>query len=95
MANHASAKKRARQSEKRRLRNRANMSTMKTAVKKVREAILQKDFSTVDNLLRDAQSAIAKARKQGCLHRNNMARRISRLTMFVNKARATPPVLPS
>jgi small subunit ribosomal protein S20 len=89
MANHASAKKRARQAEKLRLRNRANMSTMKTAVKKVREAVEKKDFSNIDQLLRDAQSVIAKTKRKGCIHKNNMARRISRLTAFVNKARAS------
>ncbi|MES2614591.1 MAG: 30S ribosomal protein S20 [Bdellovibrionota bacterium] len=89
MADHASAKKRARQAEKLRLRNRANMSTMKTAIKKVREAVEKKDFSAIDTLLRDAQSVIAKTKRKGCIHKNNMARRIGRLTMFVNKARAS------
>ncbi len=88
MANHASAAKRARQTEKRRLRNRANMSTMKTAMKKVREAVESKDFTNIDSLLRDAQSTIAKTKRKGAIHKNNMARRIGRLTVFVNKARA-------
>ena len=87
MADHASAKKRARQTEKRRLVNRAVMSTMKTSMKKVREAVEKKDFSNIDMLLRDAQSVIAKTRRKGVIHKNNMARRISRLTAFVNKAR--------
>ncbi len=89
MADHASAKKRARQAEKLRLRNRANMSTMRTAIKKVREAVEKKDFSAMDALLRDAQSTIAKTKRKGAIHKNNMARRISRLTAFVNKARAS------
>ncbi len=89
MADHASAKKRARQAEKLRLRNRANMSTMKTSIKKVREAVEKKDFSAIDLLLRDAQSVIAKTKRKGCIHKNNMARRIGRLTSFVNKARAS------
>ena len=84
MADHASAKKRARQTEKRRLVNRAVMSTMKTSI---REAVEKKDFSNIDMLLRDAQSVIAKTRRKGVIHKNNMARRISRLTAFVNKAR--------
>lgn len=89
MANHASAKKRARQTEKRRLRNRANMSSMKTAIKKVREAVEKKDLSNIDNLLRDAQSVIAKTKRKGSIHKNNMARRISRLAQLVNKARVS------
>jgi small subunit ribosomal protein S20 len=88
MAHHASSKKRARQSEKRRLRNRSNMSTMKTAIKKVLAAVEKKDFSQIDGLMQQAQSVIAKTRKKGAIHKNNMARRISRLTLFVNKARA-------
>lgn len=87
MANHASAEKRARQSEKRRLRNRSNMSAMKTSVKKIVEAVKSKDFSNVDALLAQAQSTIARTKRKGAIHRNNMARRISRLTLFVNKAR--------
>lgn len=87
MATHASAKKRARQAEKRRLRNRANMSAMKTAIKKVTEAAEKKDFSNMPELLKAAQSTIAKTRKKGAIHKNNMARRISRLTLAVNKAR--------
>ncbi len=87
MADHASAKKRARQTEKLRLRNRANMSTMKTAIKKVVAAVEKKDFSSIDALLRDAQSTIAKTKRKGAIHKNNMARRISRLTAYVNKAR--------
>lgn len=88
MATHASAKKRARQTEKRRLRNRTNMSAMKTAIKKVTEAAEKKDFSNIEALLKSAQSTIAKTRKKGAIHKNNMARRISRLTLSVNKARA-------
>ncbi|BBH54272.1 MULTISPECIES: 30S ribosomal protein S20 [Fluviispira] len=87
MANHISSEKRARQSEVRRLRNRANMSAMKTATKKVIEAVQKKDFSNIAELLRAAQSVIAKTRKKGTIHKNNMARRISRLTAYVNKAR--------
>lgn len=87
MANHISSEKRARQTEKRRLRNRANMSVMKTAIKKVLEAVHKKDFSEIDTLMRNAQSVIAKTRKKGTIHKNNMARRIGRLTAFVNKAR--------
>lgn len=87
MANHVSSEKRARQTEVRRLRNRANMSSMKTAVKKVLEAVQKKDFSQMEALLSGAQSAIAKTRQKGTIHKNNMARRISRLNAFVNKAR--------
>lgn len=88
MAHHKSAQKRARQAETRRLRNRSNMSTMKTAIKKVTEAVAQKDFANVDALFIAAQSAIAKTKKKGSIHKNTMARRIGRLAAFLNKAKA-------
>ena len=89
MAQHKSAQKRARQSETRRLRNRSNMSTMRTAIKKVTEAVSKKDFSNIDALFISAQSAIAKTKKKGSIHKNNMARRISRLAHFINRHKAT------
>lgn len=87
MAQHKSAQKRARQTEKRRVRNRSNMSAMKTAIKKVTEAVAKKDFTNIDALFTSAQSIIAKTKKKGSIHKNNMARRISRLAMFLNKAK--------
>lgn len=89
MATHASAAKRARQTVKRNLRNRTNISTMKTAVKKVYTAIEQKNLKEIDTLLVEAQSVIARTRRKGAIHMNNMARRISRLTIAVQKAKAS------
>lgn len=88
MAQHKSAQKRARQSETRRLRNRSNMSAMRTAIKKVTEAVAKKDFANIDALFTSAQSVIAKTKKKGAIHKNNMARRISRLAQFLNKAKS-------
>ena len=48
----------------------------------------KKDFSNMEALLKSAQSVIAKTRQKGTIHKNNMARRIGRLTSFVNKAKA-------
>ena len=86
MATHPSAAKRARQNIVARLRNRQNLSQMKTAVRKVREAIEKKDTANLDALLRSAQSIIAKTWKKGTIHKNNMARKIGRLTVAVKKA---------
>jgi small subunit ribosomal protein S20 len=88
MANHPSAQKRARQNEVQRIRNRQNMSAMKTAIKKVQEAIVKKDTSAADKLFIEAQSVIAKTRRKGSIHANNMARRISRLCLAINKMKA-------
>ena len=65
MPNIKSAKKRAKQSEKRRLRNYARKSDVKTAVKKVLEAVEQKDVAQAQDLLRIAQAKLARAKGKG------------------------------
>jgi len=87
MATHKSAAKRARQNTVRNLRNRHVLSTMRTAIKKVRAAIEKKDLANLDTLLREAQSVIGKTRKKGTIHANNAARKISRLAIAVSKAK--------
>jgi small subunit ribosomal protein S20 len=89
MANHLSSKKRAVQSEKARERNRAALSIMKNTVKKVKEALAKNDLATLDAVFKEAQSVIAKTRRAGGLHANNVARRISKLAKAVNKAKGT------
>lgn len=85
MANHASAIKRHKQSEKRRARNAAVKSTLKTAVKKVKEAqTAGKADEAKANLLK-AVSELDRAVTKGVLHKNNAARKISRLTRQVNQ----------
>ena len=85
MAHHASAKKRIRQNEKRRLRNRSVMSEMRTAVRKFEEACEAKNKELATELLKTAQSKIARSRKHNIIHKNNMARRISKLALKFNK----------
>ncbi|MBF0210130.1 MAG: 30S ribosomal protein S20 [Desulfamplus sp.] len=84
MANHKSAIKRAKQNEKRRLRNRAARSAMRTEIKKVYSAKDEGAQNTSD-VLRSAQSIIAKAAKKGLIHKNTAARKTSRLAKYVNK----------
>jgi small subunit ribosomal protein S20 len=86
MAHHASAKKRIRQNTKKNLYNRQNTSRMKTAIKRVHEAIDEKRMTEVPELLKLAQSTIAKTKQKGVIHRNQMSRRISRLFSHVQKA---------
>lgn len=83
MANHKSALKRAKQSEVKRMRNKSTRSAMKTAVKKVQAAKDQGAENTAE-LMQEAQSVIAKAGKKGILHQNTAARKISRLTKYIN-----------
>jgi len=84
LARHKSAEKRARQNEKRRLRNASIRSSVKTRMKAVLKAVEGKNKEEALKLLRVAISAIAKAAAKGVFHKNTAARRISRLTKKVN-----------
>ncbi len=84
MANHKSALKRHRQSEKKRIRNTAVKSTIKTSIKGVRESIKDGDAKEAAIRLKKAGSQLDKAVTRGVLHRNNASRKISRLTTAVN-----------
>ena len=84
MANHKSALKRARQSEDRRLRNKA----VKTRVKNVTKDVLAATAETAADDLKAAQSAIDKAAKKGVIHGRTAARKISRLTKIAAKKTA-------
>lgn len=84
MANHASALKRQRQSEKRRLRNRGSKSAISTAVKKVFSALGEKNADTAREYYRQAVARLDSAVNKGTLHRKTASRRISRLARKVN-----------
>lgn len=85
MANHKSTKKRIRQSEKRRVRNQAALTKMKTLIKKVHTA---DDKAKAEVVLKDAVSFIDKSVTKGRLHKNTAARKKSSLTKHVNKLEA-------
>lgn len=88
MANNKSAKKRVVQNEKRRMKNCARRSAIKTAVKKVLTAVEATPTMDVTALFNDAQAKIARAKGKNLLHRNTAARKISRLAKKINKAKA-------
>ncbi|NLY93218.1 MAG: 30S ribosomal protein S20 [Myxococcales bacterium] len=85
MANHESAKKRIRQTEKRTARNRHVRSTVRTAIKKVRTAIETGDSAAAKELLAAAVKRIDMAVSKGIYHRNTGSRYISRLSQQVHK----------
>lgn len=85
MANHPSAIKRAKQNIKRRERNKRVKSAIKTQIKKVLMAMEEKKADKVKEQFRLAVSLIDKGASKGVLHRNNAARKISRLSRKVNK----------
>jgi small subunit ribosomal protein S20 len=84
LATHLSAIKRARKSEKKRLRNLGIRTTVKSSIKKVQEAIKGKDIKGAQEALSKAIPLIQKAHSKGVYHRNTSARKISRLTLGVN-----------
>ncbi|MCB9507108.1 MAG: 30S ribosomal protein S20 [Myxococcales bacterium] len=85
MANHKSAIKRIRQTLKRTLRNRFVRSTMRTYIRKVRDAAALGDKQGAQAALLQAVRKIDKAASKGVIHKNQASRRVSRLTKLVNK----------
>ena len=85
MANHVSALKRARQTESRSDRNRANTSRLRTSLRAMREAITAGDTKKAQDAFRGTASAIDKAVQKGVLHKNTASRYKSRLSTRVNK----------
>jgi len=79
-----SAIKRVIQSEKRRLRNSHVKSTMKTNIKKVLLALKDRNQEVIESTLKTAVAYIDRAASKRVIHRNNAARRVSRLTKRVN-----------
>ncbi|MEK6758427.1 MAG: 30S ribosomal protein S20 [Deltaproteobacteria bacterium] len=87
MANHQSAIKRHKQSEKRNARNTATRTALKTAIKKHKEALTAGKPEEITSTLGTATKLLDKAVTKGVLHRNNASRKISRLTVHATKAK--------
>jgi small subunit ribosomal protein S20 len=85
MANHVSALKRARQTEFRTQRNRANSSRLRTSLRTLREAIAAGDTKKAQEAFRGTASVIDKAVQKGVLHKNTASRYKSRLRTRINK----------
>ena len=79
-----SAIKRARQAEKRNERNKVERSKIKSVIKSVETAVKGGDKDAVKSILLSATKVIGSARSKGIIHKNNAARKISRLTKKVN-----------
>ena len=88
MAQHKSAKKRARQSLARRARNRGIRSRLKTAVKYARAALSGTDGAVASDALRKAEREIRKAASKGVLTKKQASRRVSRLARQLNTAKS-------
>lgn len=83
MANHFSALKRARQTVKRTVVNRANNSHLRSALRDLREALAKGDKAAAEKVFRDTVSSLDKAIQKGVLHQNTASRYKSRLSARV------------
>jgi small subunit ribosomal protein S20 len=84
VASHASAKKRIRQTERRTARNRHVRSTVRTFIKRAREALAGGNAGAAQTAVREAESAIRKAVSKGVFHAKTGSRYVSRLTLASN-----------
>ena len=80
MANTASARKRIRQTKLRTARNHARKARMRTFIKKVETAIASGNKTEAEATLRVAQPEMQRAAGKGVIHRNTVARKLSRLS---------------
>ncbi len=83
MANTESAKKRVRQSLRRRDRNRAHRSEVRSEIKKLRQAVASGDAEVAKELLPATLGIIDRTAKKGGIHRNTADRTKARLTRAV------------
>jgi small subunit ribosomal protein S20 len=79
MANHKSAEKRIRQTERRTAVNKARLSRIRTFVKKVETALDAGDKTSAQAAFLAAQPELQRGVTKGVLHKNTAARKISRL----------------
>lgn len=85
LANIKSAIKRMRQEEKRRMRNKAVKSEVKTRIKSFLKALESNNREEIEKLLREAVSTIDRATRKGVIHKNKAARKKSRLYAKLNQ----------
>ena len=85
MANTKSAKKAARQIARRTVINKARRSRMRTATRKVEEAIAAGDQARAQAAMAEAEPALVRAAQKGIVHRNAANRKVSRLATRIAK----------
>ena len=83
MANHPSAVKRNRQSEKKQHQNRWWRSRVRAASKAVTEAVGKKNKKDAQKSLQAAMTEIGKAKGKGVLHAKTASRKVARLSKLV------------
>ena len=88
MANSPQARKRARQNEARFAINKARRSRIRTFLRRVEEALASGDKAAAETALRTAQPELMRGVSKGVLHKNTVARKMSRLS---NQVKALEP----
>jgi small subunit ribosomal protein S20 len=83
MAHHKSAKKRIRQTIRRTEVNRSRISRIRTFVKKFDLAVASGDKAAAEAAFREAMPELQRGATHGVLHRNTVARKISRMSARV------------
>ena len=89
MANTAQSKKRARQADARYAVNKARRSRIRTFLRKVEEAIASGNGEAAVAALKAAQPELARGVTKGVLHKNTVARKMSRLASRVKAVAAS------
>jgi small subunit ribosomal protein S20 len=89
MANTDSARKRIRQNVVRTARNQARKSRMRNFIKKVETAISSGNRDVANAMLREAQPEMQRAAGKGVIHKNTVARKLSRMTARIKQLAAT------
>jgi small subunit ribosomal protein S20 len=85
MANTKSAKKAARQSARRTVINKSRRTRVRTATRKVEEAIASGDRAKALAAMAEAEPALIRAAQKGIVHRNAARRKVSRLAHRIAK----------
>jgi len=85
MAQHQSAKKRARRTIRSTAVNKSRVSHIRTSVKNVEEAIAKGDAAAASAALKAAQPEMHRGVGKGVLHKNTVARKLSRLVARIKK----------
>jgi len=90
MAHHKSAIRQERRSLRRKAVNTRNTSALRSRMKKLREAVQNKDQETARKLLPQVFSSIDQAVKKGTIHKNTGSRYKSRLSRQVARMTLSP-----
>ena len=91
MANHVSALKRTRQTERRTLQNRVHKTRVRHQIRALRRALKDSDAAAVSALLPKTISMIDRAAQKGVLRKNTAARYKSRLSIRFNALKSAAP----